>query len=142
MSIASRIEQIEQHLTDDYSVLEVAGADLTNIDKNIVNLKTTWQERLLYFMDNGTEEVWNNWNKATGEGTSISLNKKKKKKMKIELKGNTYQEGTPTPDTPQEVQTVTGDNIINVKGKNLFNKAENYIKSGNVNNTTIIFSLL
>lgn len=120
MSISSRITQIEQHLEDDYSVLEVAGADLTNIDKNIVNLKPTWQERLLYFMDNGTEEVWNNWNKATGEGTSISLNNTLEAKMKIELKGNTYQEGTPTPDTPQEVQTVTGNNEINVEGKNLW----------------------
>ena len=121
MSIASRIEAIEQHLTDDYNVLEVAGADLTNVDKNILNLKTTWQERLLYFMNNGTDVVWNNWDKVTGEGTSISLNNTLEGKMKIVLKGNTSQEGTPTPETPQDIHVVSGDNSIVVCGKNLFN---------------------
>ena len=35
--------------------------------------------------------------------------------------GNTYQEGEPTPDSPQEIQVVTGDNEVKVEGKNLFN---------------------
>lgn len=94
MSIASRITEINSHLLDDYSVLTLAGADLTNVDKNIVNLKETWQERLLYFMNNGTDVVWNNWNKATGSGTEITLNNTLEAKMKIELKGNTYQDST------------------------------------------------
>ena len=94
MSIASRIEAIEQHLTDDYNVLEVAGADLTNVDKNILNLKSTWQERLLYFMNNGTDVVWNNWDKVIGEGTTLTLNNTLEGKMKINLKGNTYQYST------------------------------------------------
>ena len=119
MSISTRIEAIEQHLTDDYNVLEVAGADLTNVDKNILNLKTTWQERLLYFMNNGTDVVWNNWDKVTGEGTSISLNNTLEGKMKIVLKGNTSQEGTPTPETPQDIHVVSGDNSIDICGKNL-----------------------
>lgn len=45
MSIASRIQAIEQHLEDDYSVLELAGSDLTNVDKNIQNLKPTWKRK-------------------------------------------------------------------------------------------------
>lgn len=132
MSIASRIEAIEQHLTDDYNVLEVAGADLTNVNKNILNLKTTWQERLLYFMNNGTDVVWNNWDKVTGEGTSISLNNTLEGKMKIVLKGNTSQEGTPTPETPQDIHVVSGDNSINVCGKNMASdKWEDYTYTGN-----------
>lgn len=94
MSIASRISQIEQHLTGDYSVLELAGADLTNVDKNIQNLKEQWQKRLLYFLNNGTNVIWNNWNKVTGKGTSIKLNNTLEANMKIELEGNTYQETT------------------------------------------------
>ena len=94
MSIASRIEAIEEHLTEDYSVLTLAGADLTNVDKNIINLKPTWKERLLYFMNNGTDVVWNNWDKVVGEGESLSLNNTLEAKMKIELKGNTYQYST------------------------------------------------
>lgn len=88
MSIASRIDAIEQHLTDDYSVLELAGADLTNVDKNIFNLKQTWEERLLYFLENGTDVVWNNWEKVTGSGTSVTLNNTMKGNMKITLNGN------------------------------------------------------
>ena len=94
MSIASRIEAIEQHLTDDYDVLTLAGADLTNVDKNIVNLKPTWKERLLYFMNNGTDVVWENWDKVVGEGTSLTLNNTLEGKMSIVLKGNTSQDST------------------------------------------------
>ena len=119
MSIASRIEAIEQHLTDDYSVLTLAGADLTNVDKNILNLKPTWKERLLYFMNNGTQEVWDNWEKVVGEGTTITLNNTEEAPMTIVLKGNTSQEGTPTPEAPQDIHVVSGDNSIEVKGKNL-----------------------
>ena len=100
MSIATRIEAIEQHLTDDYSVLELAGADLTNVDKNIVNLKPTWKERLLYFINNGTDIVWNNWEKVVGEGTELTLSNTEQAPMKVLLKGNTYQDST------------TGKNII------------------------------
>ena len=102
MSIASRIEAIEQHLTDDYDVLTLAGADLTNVDKNIVNLKPTWKERLLYFMNNGTDVVWENWDKVVGEGTSLTLNNTLEGKMSIVLKGNTSQ------------ATTTGKNRLNV----------------------------
>ena len=42
--------------------------------------------------------------------------------MKIELKGNTSQEGTPTPETPQDIHVVSGDNTIKVENKNLFDK--------------------
>lgn len=120
MSIETRIEAINDHLIDDYAVLRLAGADLTNVDKNIVNLKPTWKERLLYFINNGTDVVWDNWEKVTGEGTSLTLNNTLEAKMKIELKGNTYQNGEPTPDTPIPVQVVSGDNEVEVKGKNLF----------------------
>ena len=40
--------------------------------------------------------------------------------MKIDLKGNTYQEGTPTPDSPQDIQVVSGDNEIKVYDENIF----------------------
>ena len=119
MSISSRITQIEQHLTDDYSVLELAGADLTNVDKNIENLKQSWEERLLYFLANGTDTLWNNWEKVTGSGTEISLNNTIEAKMDFIYKGNTSQSGEPTPDTPVPVQVVSGDNTIKVEGKNL-----------------------
>ena len=55
----------------------------------------------------------------TFTGTSLSINNTKKGKMKLSLKGNTLQTGTPTPDTPLAIHTITGDNTIKVEGKNL-----------------------
>lgn len=52
-------------------------------------------------------------------GTSLSISNTKKGKMKLDLYGNTSQSGTPTPDSPQQIHTVTGDNTIKVCGKNL-----------------------
>ena len=112
MSIASRIEAMEQHLTDDYSVLEVAGADLTNVDKNIVNLKLTWQERLLYFINNGTNVVWNNWEKVEGTGETLTLNSTEEAPMKINLKGNTSQEST-TGSQLIDFTTLSNSNTTN-----------------------------
>ena len=141
MSISTRIQAIEQHLTDDYNVLEVAGADLTNVDKNILNLKATWQERLLYFMNNGTQQVWDNWDKVNGTGETLTLNNTEEAPMKIVLKGNTSQEGTPTPETPQDIHVVSGDNSIEVKGKNFIpftnqdftkNNVRYYVQNGSL----------
>lgn len=41
----------------------------------------------------------------------------------LQLQGNTSQTGTPTPTSPIEVKTVSGDNEVVVCGKNLFDKS-------------------
>lgn len=68
----------------------------------------------------------------TSQGEDITLNNTGVAALEIGLKGNTSQEGTPTPDNPQEVQVVTGDNTIKVLGKNLFS---GWVKNQRVNNT-------
>ena len=40
----------------------------------------------------------------------------------FQLDGETSQNGTPTPDAPVPVQTVTGENVVKITGKNLFDK--------------------
>ena len=56
-----------------------------------------------------------------GEGTSLALNGTLKGKFNsIDLKGNTSQDGTPTPTSPIPVNVVSGDNEILIQGKNLF----------------------
>ena len=47
-------------------------------------------------------------------GTSLSINNTKSGKMKLSLKGNTEQDGTPTPDSPQPIHSVSGDNTITI----------------------------
>jgi hypothetical protein len=89
MAISDTITSMYENVGNVYDVLELAGADLTNVDKNIENLKQSWEERLLYFLGNGTGTLWNNWEKVTGSGTSVTLNNTMKGNMRITLNGNT-----------------------------------------------------
>ena len=41
---------------------------------------------------------------------------------KFDLKGNTSQNGTPTPTSPVDIQTVSGNNTIKIQNKNLFDE--------------------
>lgn len=63
--------------------------------------------------------LYEDWPKITEEGTFLSLNSTQKGKMKIELKGNTLQDGTPTPDNPIDINVVSGNNVISTSNKNL-----------------------
>lgn len=54
---------------------------------------------------------------TTDEGGTFSS---KVYPLPIDLKGNTSQEGTPTPTSPQTVHNVSGDNSVIVCGKNMF----------------------
>lgn len=59
------------------------------------------------------------------EGTNIDLGKTTKAKLDYENDivgyGNAEQEGTPTPDTPIPISVVTGEQEVEVRGKNLYN---------------------
>ena len=59
---------------------------------------------------------------VSGSGSSITLNNTEDGALFTSLKinGDTSQNGTPTPTAPINVDVVTGDNTINVCGKNLF----------------------
>ena len=102
MSVASRITQIEEHLRDIYDTLEIAGEDLTNINKNIININVSLINRLKDYLANGIDIVWENWEKIEEEGTKLSLVDTIAGEMKISYKGNTYQE------------TTTGKNLLQI----------------------------
>ena len=65
------------------------------------------------------EDMYNLLPKVSGTGETITLDGTVAGKMLINLKGNTSQEGTPTPETPQDIHVVSGDNSIEV-GNNVF----------------------
>lgn len=94
MSIATRIEAIEEHIGDLYNTLELGGADLTNVNKNIENISGQLKDRYLDYMNNGTEQIWNNWDKVTGQGTDITLNNTIEAPMKLTPQGNSEQKTT------------------------------------------------
>ena len=107
MAISDRITSIEEHIKESYQELEGIGIDTTGVNNNLENIP-----KLI-------DGYWETLPKVTGEGTSITLDNTKEGKMKINLKGNTSQEGTPTPETPQDIHVVSGNNSIEVCGKNL-----------------------
>jgi len=56
-----------------------------------------------------------------GEGTELTLNDTANAIFnKFDVLGNTSQNGTPTPSSPIPINVVSGDNEINICGKNLF----------------------
>lgn len=107
MSISSRISSMEEHVTNAYNELQGLGADLTGIDKNIENISMV------------LDDIYDSMPQVSGEGTSLTLDDTRVGKIKSALKGNTSQSGTPTPSSPIPINVVSGDNEINVCGKNL-----------------------
>lgn len=64
-------------------------------------------------------------------GTSFTLeNSLDRLFNKFDLKGNTLQDGTPTPDSPIPIQNVSGNNTIKVQNRNLLD-ATNYKENTN-----------
>lgn len=112
MSITSRISSMEEHVTNAYDELQGLGADLTNVNKNIENISMV--------LDN----IYDSMPQVSGEGTSLTLDDTRVGKIKSTLKGNTEQTGTPTPSSPIPVNVVSGDNEINVTGRNLLEGVE------------------
>jgi hypothetical protein len=130
MSVVSRIQEIEGHIGDIYDTLELGGDTTQN--KNIVNINNEIKREYKDFLANGTDTLWNNWNKVNGTGESLTLNNTIKGKMKIDLKGNTSQEGTPTPSSPITVNVVSGDNEIVVCDKNVLDTSNTKTSGWNI----------
>lgn len=66
-------------------------------------------------------DIYNLLPTTTNEDTIISISNTADIKAKsIAIKGNTTQDGTPTPTSPVDVKVVTGTNVIKVENENLF----------------------
>ena len=70
------------------------------------------------------------------EGETLTLNDTKIAPLSIDLKGNTSQNGTPTPSSPIDVNVVSGDNEVVVCGKNLFDKDNPNVYNGYFTSST------
>jgi hypothetical protein len=73
----------------------------------------------------GTENIiYLKRTEATATGKSISISDAVNAPLaSFQLDGETSQNGTPTPDAPIPVQTVAGENMVRIRGKNLFDVA-------------------
>ena len=93
---------------------------------------------------NGINIIYNKTNgdsTMTEQGTSITLNNTLNAPLKnIEFYGDTEQDGTPTPDNPIEINSVTGGQVVSICGKNLFDKNNFNEIRGTINSTSSIFT--
>lgn len=117
----------------------ILAADLNNIENGIATANIN------YYNKKEVDEKENNlkaeneylnsvieqaFTPVEKEGTSINYDNTINARFKdIKLCGDTTQNGTPTPDAPVPVNVVTGDNTIDICGKNLFDK-DNDIVTG------------
>ena len=61
--------------------------------------------------------------KVTGSGTTVTLNDTKKGLMRITLDPSELsQSSTPSPSSPQTIHSTSGNNTIQIMGKNMFNE--------------------
>lgn len=90
MSIASRIEAIEEHIGNVYNTIDLAK-DTTGTNKNIVNIPSKLKDAYVDIINNGTNTLYNNFPKQTGTGETLSLTPTYQAPMKVDLKGNTSQ---------------------------------------------------
>ena len=82
MSVASRIQAIQEHIGNVYDTLDYA-IDTTSENKNIVNIpKNIYNGYLDILKDNG-ETLFNNLPKVNGEGTEVTLNDTANAPMKM-----------------------------------------------------------
>jgi hypothetical protein len=80
------------------------------------------------------DSIYSKLPKVSGTGSILSLTPTLKGRLTSTLKGNTLQNGTPTPDSPVAIQSVTGLQKITVCGKNLINTV-GYNKGTNASGT-------
>ena len=100
--------------------INLTGANLTSED-TFRSYASKLKKGYIDIINNGIDTLYNNFPKVSGIGSNLSLTPTYETPMKLnEIQGDTLQDGTPTPDTPVEIQSVTGLQNINVCGKNLF----------------------
>lgn len=73
---------------------------------------------------------------ATADGETINVQDSSNLPIKdFAMLGNATQADTPTPDTPQDIHVVTGDNTVVIANKNLYNSSAETTQNGYLNNS-------
>ena len=111
----SRLDVVEGDLADTYSKSEVDTLLSGKVDTTTFNASQEAQDEKINYAD----LIISQFPKVTDTGTTISLTPTLKGKLESTVKGNIEQEGTPTPESPSPIKVVTGDNSVEVVGKNL-----------------------
>lgn len=142
----------------------------TNASNKTTDFNTNASNKTTAYDNNASAKVdyYNQNAEATIEGNVMNLDQIPKKLVEgtiinvtdssnlpladIQIKGNASQTTTsiaggdeydsPTPDHPQPISVVTGDNTVKVIGKNLFNGNDTYIVQSNKISATFLNEIL
>lgn len=116
------------------------------LNKPTIPTQTSELENNSGFITNNTDELtyyytkdylYNLLPKVSDSGSNISLNNTYSSDLKMILSPSELsQDGTPTPDIPQTIHTISGSNTIKLEGKN---KLNGYTKSGTLNGVSYTF---
>ena len=116
-------------LVDTYTITYTNGNTTTFTVTNGEDANTTEITNLKnenVYLQNVVKQAFT---EKTASGTELTINNTIEARMDLKLNGNTIQNGEPTPDAPQEIHCVKGNNVVKVSGKNLFDES---VKTGNV----------
>lgn len=125
---AQKLNRVLQTKSDLKTVINYSGANITN-ETTFKDYPKLLNKAYIDILNDEGDSLYNALPKTTATGSNLTLNTEKGK-MKITFKGDTQQEGTPTPSNPQNVEVVTGEQNIQIVGKNLFDKDNINILNG------------
>lgn len=115
------------------TVINLMGTEIEDSD-TFRSYTDKLQEQILKVID-GEVDLYDEYPKTTTTGTTASIQNTINNKMRIELDSAELTQptfilpySTISPDNPQDIRVVTGNNSVKVVGKNLFDKNNlNYI---------------
>lgn len=119
----SNIAQKLTYLNDTKSLLKDS---INSLGGNITS-QTTFRQYVTEL-----DSIYSSLPKVSGSGTNINLSPTKVGRITSQINGDTQQDGTPTPDSPVEVQTVTGLQKVTISGGTGTTPQEYEINLGNI----------
>ena len=120
-TIATKLEYLNTTKEKIRDSINLTGANIGTSD-TFRSYANKLKKGYIDIINNGIDTLYNNFPKVSGIGSNLILTPTYEAPMKLnEIQGDTLQENTPTPDTPVEIQSVTGLQNIDIKGKNLLN---------------------
>ena len=133
----------DKNFTIEEEMLNTSSVILNNVYPATWEQDKDYTSRFYYPKDYSKCKIFNEIVHPTTredvEGTSFSINVDTTKQYQVQtLKGQTNQNGTPTPSSPIPINITTGRQVVSVCGKNLANTNNIYLgKSINSNDGTL-----
>lgn len=128
MAISDRLTKLSEDITSAYKSINDLGGTIP-AHKNTENISVA------------IDSIYNRLPKVSGTGSDITLTPTLKGRLGSVINGDTLQNGTPTPSTPIEIQSVEGIQNVSIVGKNLlpftnqdftFKNVRYYVQNGNI----------